>query len=154
MGLGTYRQEDLCKLQIARVILPQRGGKQLRLKVGRKDILVELSVKDERELGEVRAGDWVEVTLHSLVEQAARGKPERFIVESGWANGRVEGRVDELAGGRWSGIIFDMGNGLKSYVDKEIGAEFEEETLGEGGWWHLEFSLPHQCMIIRRSAGD
>ena len=151
MPLGDYRPKDKTRLQITRVILPERGGKEIRLRVGKKDILIELSVEDVALLGEVEPGDWVEVILHSLVEHAGPGMTNKYIVESGWANGRVEGRVDEILGGRWGGIIFDMGNGLKSYVDMDIDAGFDDSQIGREEWWRFEFSLPHQCMMIHKA---
>lgn len=153
MALGPYRDQDIKKLEINRVIEPQRGGKQLRLRVGSRELLVELSVSDVEELGEVKSGDWVETIFHSLVDHAQPGTPNKYEVEAGWANGRVEGRVDELVGGRWNGIVFDMGNGLKSYVDMELDSSFDASKVNSGEWWRFDFSLPHQCIMIRKVSG-
>ncbi len=150
MPLGPFREEDVAKILVSRVILPQRGGKQLRCKVGRKEILVELSVGDVQELGEIRAGESVVLILHSLVENAQKGKANKYEVETGWANGLILGSVDQLVGGRWNGRILDLGNGLRSYLDLEIGSDFEFEKLGSDEWWRIEFALPHQCMMIRK----
>ncbi|MBI2191055.1 MAG: hypothetical protein HYU36_03585 [Planctomycetes bacterium] len=152
MPLGPYREADIKKLEVARVIEPQRGGKQLRLRVGNKELLVELSVSDVEELGDVKAGDWVETIFHSLVEHAEPGVPNRYEVEAGWASGRIEGRVDQLVGGRWSGLVFDMGGGLKSYVDMEMDSGFDPSKVGTGEWWRFNFSLPHQCIMIRKAS--
>lgn len=151
MPLGPFREEDVAKVQVSRVILPQRGGKQLRCKVGRKEILVELSVGDVQELGEIRQGEWVELILHSLVENARKGKSNKYEVETGWANGLILGSVNKLVGGRWNGRILDLGSGLRTYLDLEIGSNFEFEKLCSDEWWRIEFALPHQCMMIRKA---